>query len=120
MTRQRDDRRADYRRRTVNEHGVLTTRIVPGHQARLIDISSGGALLDTPLRLLPGSSVDVCLATKRERISIRAEVVRCGVARVGPMLYRGAVRFQHRLSLFDGWTKEHQLPGGEEATHGVL
>lgn len=116
----RHDRRADNRRRGPTEHGVLTTRIVPGHHARLVDISPGGALLDTPLRLLPGSTVDLCFATNRERIAIRGEVVRCGVARVGPMVYRGAVRFERRLPLFDGWTVEQQLPAGEEATHGVL
>lgn len=114
------ERRVDGRRRTIAEHGVLTTRIVPGHKARLINVSAGGALLDTPARLLPGSTVEVCFATQRERIAVRGEVVRCGVARVGPLIYRGAVRFERRLSLFDGWTLEQQLPGGEEATHGVL
>ena len=115
-----EERRTDSRRRTVDEHGVLTTRIAPGHHARLVDVSAGGALLDTPLRLLPGSRVEVCFATRRDRVAIRGEVVRCGVARLGPMVYRGAIRFEQRLPLFDGWAVEQQLPGGEGATHGVL
>jgi len=120
MTPRTHERRADSRRCTVGEHGVLTTRIAPTHHARLVDVSAGGALLDTPLRLLPGSSIEVCFATKRERIAIRGEVVRCGVARLGPVVYRGAVRFEHRVSLFDGWTVEQQLPAGERITRGVL
>jgi len=115
-----DERRAEARHRTVGEHGVLTTRIVPGHQARLVDVSAAGALLDTPLRLLPGSSVHICFVTRRQRIAVRGEVVRCGVERLGPLVYRGAVRFDRRLSLFDGWTVEQQLPAREEATRGVL
>ena len=115
-----DERRAAARRRTVDEHGVLTTRIAPGHHARLVDVSAGGALVDTPLRLLPGSTVNVCFATRQRRIAVRGEVVRCGVARLTPMVYRGAVRFERRLSLFDGWAVEQQLPAGEESTHGVL
>ncbi len=118
MTRQQRERRRDRRRTGVEDHGVLSARIVPGHHARLVDISPGGALVDTPIRLLPGTNVAVRLATRHEQIDIRGEVVRCMVARLAPLLYRGAVRFDRRLHLFED--REQQLPSREETTRGVF
>jgi len=118
VTRNGRERRRDRRRSGVDEHGVLSARIVPGHHARLVDISSGGALMDTPLRMLPGTSVEVRLATRHQQIDIRGEVVRCMVTRVTPLVYRGAVRFDRRLHLFDD--REQQIPSREETTRGPL
>lgn len=117
--RRREERRDDRRRCGVDDHGVLSTRIAPGHHARLIDVSSAGALVDTPMRLLPGATVEVRLATRHQRITIRGEVVRCTVARLQPIVYRGAVRFERRLSIFGGG-REQEIPVREEFTHGVL
>lgn len=115
------ERRADRRQTAVEDHGVLSTRVGDGHPARLVDVSSGGALVDTPLRLLPGSAVEMRLATRRDRIAIRGEVVRCSVNRLQPMVYRGAVRFERRLPMFaDGHDVEQGLPAREGLTHDVL
>jgi hypothetical protein len=117
----RHERRAETRQERVEDHGVLTTRIAPGQQARLIDVSASGALVDTPMRLLPGSTVEVRLATRHRRISIRGEVVRCTVARLGPIVYRGAVKFECRLPMFAGGQAiEQELPVREEVTHGLV
>lgn len=118
MSRPATERRRDRRRCGVEDHGVLSARIVPGHQARLVDISSGGALVDTPLRLLPGTNVEVRLATRHQQIDVRGQVVRCAVTRVRPLVYRGAVRFDRRLPLFED--REQQLPSREETTLGLL
>lgn len=116
-----DDRRGDRRWTRVEEHGVLSTRIAPSHPARLVDVSAGGALVDTTARLLPGAAVEVRLATHRHRICVRGEVVRCAVARLDPVVYRGAVRFDRRLRMFgDGRASEHELPAREETTHGIV
>lgn len=118
MTRHERERRHDRRRSAVEDHGVLSARIVPGHQARLVDISPSGALVDTPLRLLPGTNVEVRLATRHQQIDVRGQVVRCMVTRVAPLVYRGAVRFDRRLQLFED--REQQLPAREEITRGAL
>jgi len=115
------ERRADRRQTAVEDHGVLSTRVGAGHPARLVDVSPGGALVDTPLRLLPGSAVEVRLATRRDRIAIRGEVVRCSVNRLQPMVYRGAVRFERRLPMFaNGHAVEQCLPAREGLTHDVF
>lgn len=122
------DRRAA-RRRRGDEHGIVAVRIRPGHPARVVDVSSAGALLETHYRLLPGAAVDLHMNTDHQHISIRGLVVRCSVSRVQPeMCYRGAVAFDRRLSWFaDG--HEYRLPIAdplqqastrEEITHGVL
>jgi len=81
-------------------HRIVTSRIRPGHGARVVDISTTGILLDTPLRLLPGSTVDIHLTTHRHRISVRGQVVRCGVVHVTPaMCYRGAIAFDQPIDL---------------------
>ncbi len=116
----RIDRRQGPRRTSVDEHGVISTRIAPGHHARLIDVSSSGALVDTPARLLPGRSVEVRFATRHQQIAVRGQVVRCAVARLEPVVYRGAVRFERPIALFAGADVEQQLPVREEATRGVL
>ena len=116
-----DERRRDRRQSAVEDHGVLSTRIGAGHPARLVDVSPGGALVDTPMRMLPGSAIEVRLATRRHRIAIRGEVVRCSVSRLRPIVYRGAVRFERRLQIFgDGCDSEQRLPGGEALTHDLL
>jgi hypothetical protein len=115
------DRRTDRRWTRVEDHGVLSTRVGEGQPARLVDVSAGGALVDTPARLLPGSAIDVRLATHRHRICVRGEVVRCTVARLTPVVYRGAVRFDRRLRLFgDGSGPEQDLPDREGITHDVV
>jgi PilZ domain len=114
------ERRADRRWRAADDHGVVSTRIVPGSDARLVDVSAGGALVDTPLRLLPGANVEVRLATRQQRIAVRGQVVRCFVARLQPVVYRGAVRFDQRLQMFEGSATGHPLPAREEITHGLI
>lgn len=122
------DRRAAPRRRRVEEHGIVSTHIRPGYSAHLVDVSSGGALLDTPFRMLPGTSVDIRLATRREpHVNVRGEVVRCTVVRLRPLTYRGAVRFDRELTALgkaSGYPL-HTFDGGatvqrEEATHDVV
>ena len=96
------DRRRAPRHHRVEDHGVMSTRVRPGHRAMLINISAGGALIETLHRLLPGSNVDLYVERNNYRASIRGRVLRCVVSRVhaSAIHYRGAVRFDRCLPWF--------------------
>jgi hypothetical protein len=109
------DRRRTPRHHRIEDHGIVTTRVRPGHRAMLINISAGGALLDTPYRLLPGSNVDLLVERNNYRASVRGRVLRCAVVRVrsASICYRGAIGFDRCLP----WFIE---PEGVEATPQVV
>ena len=98
------DRRREPRRQTVADHGVVSVRIRPGIEARLLNLSAAGAHLPTTRRLPPGCLVHVqlafptCVATVGGRI-VHTEV--CAV-RAEHLTYRCGVRFDRRLR----WTVE--------------
>ena len=96
------DRRQTHRHRQVEEHGIIAARVKPGHHARLVDVSAGGALIETSHRLLPGASVELHMETESRRASVRGRVLRCAVIRVRPasMCYRGAIGFDRHLPWF--------------------
>jgi PilZ domain len=83
----------------VEDHGIVATLIRPGHRARLVDVSAGGALIETHYRLLPGSVVELHMEARKGRTTVRGRVTRCAVVRVHPrsMCYRGAIAFDRHL-----------------------
>ncbi|HMD37501.1 MAG TPA: PilZ domain-containing protein [Vicinamibacterales bacterium] len=87
------------RRHRVEDHGIVATLVRPGHCARLINVSAGGALIDTNYRLLPGSSVELHMEAKEGRTTVRGRVTRCAVVRVraNSVCYRGAIAFDRYL-----------------------
>ena len=98
----RPERRQAPRQRHREEHGIVEVRVRPGHQARLIDISSGGALVDTEHRLCPGTAVDIFLDRHRYRAHVRGHVLRCAIVRLQrtSICYRGAIAFDRHLPWF--------------------
>jgi hypothetical protein len=96
------NRRQTRRRRHIDEHGIVSARVQPGQRARLIDVSAGGALIETSHRLLPGASVELHVETNSRRTSVRGRVLRCAVVRVRPtwVCYEGAIGFDHHLPWF--------------------
>lgn len=117
------------RRRSLGEHGIVSARIRPGSDATVIDVSAGGALIETPHRLLPGAMVELQLAAGDERTAIRGRVVRCAVAWLGAagVRYRGAIAFDRSLPWLAG-ANGYAVPtaetrqrrhGREDATHRV-
>jgi hypothetical protein len=77
---------------------------MPGREVTLINISSGGALVEGNARLLPGTHVDLQLLVSGVRETIRARVVRCmvcGLNRHEGIRYRAALVFQRRLDYAD-------------------
>ncbi len=96
------ERRQSVRRRSMDEHGITATRIRPGHPASILDVSAGGALIETERRLLPGSCVELQLDRGNERIAARGSVCRCAVSRVQAtsVWYRGAIVFERPIPWF--------------------
>jgi hypothetical protein len=86
----------------VEEHRIVHTRVRPGHGARIVDVSAGGALIETMYRLLPGTSVELHVETDTRHARVRGQVLRCSVVRVRPtaVSYQGAIRFDRHLPWF--------------------
>ena len=113
---ERSDRRRARRRQTIHDHGIVSARVRPGRQALLLDVSAGGALVETTCRLLPGSPIELHVATHERRASVRGCVLRCEVVgvRASGMCYRSAIGFDRLLSWFvDGEADGYGVPGAE-------
>jgi len=106
------DRRRMRRLDALTKHGIVSACVRPGHRARLIDVSAGGALIETGHRLLPGTSVELQVQTGTDRASIRGQVLRCAVVRVRPtwVCYRGAIAFDRHLPWFVDVRGERPTP----------
>lgn len=108
MTTRSTDRRA-FRRSGTEEHGIVSASVRPGHHAAVIDVSAGGALVDTGRRLLPGAVVDLLVEKAEHRATLRGRVVRCAVVqlRSASVCYRAAIAFDRHLP----WFAEVGMPG---------
>ena len=109
------ERRSGRRRDAFDEHRIVSACVRPGHPARLIDVSAGGALIETSHRLLPGASVELQVDMGTNRTNVRGRVVRCAVVRLRPtwVCYRGAIAFDRHLP----WIVDQR---GEAATPQVI
>ena len=108
------ERRRARRHRLREHHGIVAARVRPGVPITVIDVSSGGALVETAHRLLPGVAVEVHLTTKSSATVVRARVLRCAIVRLGPqgVCYRGALGFDRPVA----WLNDdsgYQLPSHE-------
>ena len=75
---------------------ITTARLRPGRDVEVIDLSSGGALLEARCRLLPGARVELQLELDERWYVTRGRVLRSRVARLDRLLgvaYRAAVAF---------------------------
>ena len=109
------DRRADVR---VGQPTIAGTQAIlrPGYAVSLIDLSSGGALIQGPRQLRPGSRVHLQLVSGNRRIGIAAHVLRCSVAALDSrhgVQYRGALKFDHRCDVLweNGTLDGYLIPG---------
>lgn len=106
------ERRCTPRHCSDNDHGIVSTKIRPGHPARIVDVSAGGALIETAHRLLPGRAIELQVEGRDRRAVVRGCVVRCSVVgvRAASVSYRGAIRFDRHLP----WFAEPQIADGYE------
>jgi len=94
--------RADRRRHPrVDDERVSAVcgRVRPGHAARVMNLSIGGALIETARRLVPGVVADLHLESGELRHATRVRVVRSYVSCVLPdaLLFRSAVTFERMV-----------------------
>jgi hypothetical protein len=96
----RAERRRQARSILAHEHGLVAVRVRPGHDVSLLNVSTGGALVETACRLLPGRVIELQLVGTDRRATVRGRVLRCGVVRVfaGSIWYRSAVEFEQPLA----------------------
>lgn len=95
-----EERRRSPRRTKRDGLWFTAARVRPGRDVDVMDVSRGGALVETASRLLPGSRVELHLIADPHRTVIHGRVVRCHVAALEPsggIRYRGAVAFEHDL-----------------------
>jgi len=96
----RHDRRA-HRRHREHELGWLRHARLSGHAVSIVDLSAGGALLDSPSPLRPDSVLTLELAGRGFDEAIQFRVVRCQIGSLqrGRAIYRGACEFTRRIDL---------------------
>ena len=100
MTDEATERRRGGVRVGSERYDIVSARLRPGRDARVIDVSAGGALIESSHRMLPGAHVELQLQRAgRPPDAFRAVVVRCSVAcvRSNAVSYRGAVAFERPI-----------------------
>jgi hypothetical protein len=81
---------------TPDPGSITHVRVKPGIDVLLLNLSPGGVLLETTVRLLPGALLELLLAEcGGPTRALRGRVVRCSVSTLlpGEVRYRGAVQF---------------------------
>src|SRR5262245_4394797 len=96
-----NERRAHARHAAADLPWLDGIRLKYAPPVSLIDLSCGGAQIDTAdYRLRPGSRVLVEIAGREGQVIVGSLVVRCEVAALAPQtIYRGAVAFERPLDL---------------------
>ena len=106
------DRRRTRRLQRTADHGFVTARVWPGCDAVLLDVSAGGALIETSCRLMPGSPIELHLATRDRRTPVRGGVLRCTIVRIfaSGVCYRAAIAFDRALPWFPDEKGASEVP----------
>jgi len=97
----RHDRRAHTRHRDRELHWIRQARLSAGHSVAIVDLSAGGALVDSPVPLRPDSILTLEIEGRGVNHTIPFRVVRCqvGALKPGRTIYRGACEFTSRIDL---------------------
>jgi hypothetical protein len=96
------DRRAHPRFAARELQGLRAARIKCGPLVSLVDLSAGGALLETTVPLRPESEAMLELLSETRDAVVPFRVVRCQISALdGRQFYRGACAFSRPLALTD-------------------
>ena len=96
------DRRRAIRRQRAELPWLRGLRLRPGLEASLVNLSAGGALVETETRLRPGARAVLRLIGVAESRMVPGSVSRSWVASIEPghgVRYRGALVFDDLLDL---------------------
>ena len=95
------DRRKTPRTSAIAWTGMERARLRPGRTARVVDLSAGGALIETDWRLLPGARVELQLGDPSPLFTVRGRILRCHVTLLdrARIRYRGALAFDQLLPI---------------------
>ena len=94
------ERRAWPRVSTLDGSGMAQGRLRPGRPAHIVDVSPGGALIETDHRLLPGTHVELQLGEPVALCRVKGRILRCHVALLDRerIRYRGALVFEQQIA----------------------
>ena len=101
FARARRDRRAYQRLRDGELEWIRSARLGAGNGVALVDLSAGGALLDSPVPLRPDSLLSLQLSGRGIETVVEFRVLRCQVGSIdaaGPT-YRAACEFMRLIDL---------------------
>ena len=105
------ERRLSPRKGRTDCAWLVAARLRPGRDVRVLDVSSGGALVEASVRLMPGASIVLHLVGVRSHHTIRGTVLRCYVSAIDRstgVRYRAALGFDQRFPVPDMETnREH-------------
>ena len=89
--------------------GGIRGRIRPGHDVLVIDLSEGGALVETSKRLTPGATAEIQVDAPDGRHTTRGVVVRSYVCALLAelVLFRAALALERPVP----WLREYALVG---------
>jgi hypothetical protein len=108
------DRRTHLRRAVGELPWLDRARLKYGPAVAVVDLSNGGAQIETSgHRLQPGSTVVVEIMAADQRLVVPAHVLRCHVAGLSPSpLYRGGLEFKHFVSFPEIARHNRRAPKG--------
>ena len=96
------ERRRAIRRKRADLSWLRTLWLRPGFDAALVNLSTGGALVETPNRLRPGARTVLRLIGTSDSWTVSGSVSRAWVSSIAPehgVVYRGALVFDEALDL---------------------
>lgn len=94
------DRRAYERIAVTDLPWVKGARLKYGAPLSLIDLSIGGAQVESAVTLRPGSTIVVQIQGEDKDIALASQVLRCHIAAIAPVAtYRGALAFKRAVQL---------------------
>jgi hypothetical protein len=99
---QESERRTS-RRRPLSDVPVISEVKVKARQAQVVNISSGGLLIEVSLRLLPGTKTQLEIVRTHGPLSISGRIVRSEVSGIsqGALQYYVAIAFDRPLDFID-------------------
>jgi len=119
MKKERDEALAANRQHTrlspENTPELKGIALTQGNTARVVDISRGGALIETDVRLCPQTKISFKVLMEQGDIRITGSVLRSSIKSLkGTPIYESAIVFEHPLTLLD------ELQAGKAAVEASM